>query len=64
MILAFCRWAGVAGFFTFGSVMAKKKSQVEKFRDAAREAGTDDSEDAFNAMLKGLAKHLEFSPAI
>jgi len=33
-----------------------KKSQIEKFREAAREAGTDESEDAFNATLKGLAK--------
>jgi len=36
--------------------MAKRKSQVEKFREAAREAETDDSEDAFNATLKDLAK--------
>ena len=33
-----------------------KKSQVEKFREAAREAGTDESEEHFNATLKGLAK--------
>jgi hypothetical protein len=33
-----------------------KKSQVEKFREAAKEAGTDDSEDAFNKTLKHLAK--------
>jgi hypothetical protein len=36
--------------------MAKQKSQVEKFREAAREAGTDDSEERFNTTLKGLAK--------
>lgn len=36
--------------------MAKKKSQVEKFREAAREAGTDESEESFNATLKDLAK--------
>jgi hypothetical protein len=36
--------------------MAKQKSQVEKFREAAREAGTSESEDAFNATLEGLAK--------
>jgi hypothetical protein len=36
--------------------MAKQKSQVDKFREAAREAGTDESEDAFNATLKELAK--------
>jgi hypothetical protein len=35
--------------------MAKKKSQVEKFRKAAKEAGTDDSEERFNATLKNLA---------
>jgi len=33
-----------------------EKSQIEKFREAAKEAGTDDSEDAFNATLKNLAK--------
>jgi hypothetical protein len=32
-----------------------KKSQVQKFRDATR-AETDDSEERFNATLKGLAK--------
>jgi hypothetical protein len=36
--------------------MAKQKSQVEKFREAAEEAGTDDSEKRFNATLKDLAK--------
>ncbi len=36
--------------------MAKQKSQVEKFREAAKEAGTDDSEERFNATLKVLAK--------
>jgi hypothetical protein len=36
--------------------MAKQKSQIDKFREAAREAGTDESEDAFNATLKNLAK--------
>ncbi len=33
-----------------------KKSQIKKFREAAREAGTDDSEERFNATLKDLAK--------
>ena len=33
-----------------------KKTQIQKFRDAARKAGTDESEDRFNATLKGLAK--------
>jgi hypothetical protein len=32
-----------------------KKSQIQKFRDAAREAGTDESEERFNAALKELA---------
>jgi hypothetical protein len=36
--------------------MAKQKSQVEKFREAAKEAGTDDSEERFNKTLKDLAK--------
>ncbi len=38
--------------------MAKQKSQVEKFREAAKEAGTDDSEERFNATLKDMAKSL------
>jgi hypothetical protein len=33
-----------------------KKSQIQKFREAAKEAGTDDSEERFNASLKDLAK--------
>jgi hypothetical protein len=33
-----------------------KKSQIEKFREAAKEAGTDDSEERFNATLKDLAE--------
>ena len=36
--------------------MAKRKSQVEKFREAAREAETDDSEDRFNTALKDMAR--------
>jgi hypothetical protein len=36
--------------------MAKKKSQIEKFREAAKEAGADDSEERFNKTLKDLAK--------
>ncbi len=36
--------------------MAKQKSQIEKFREAAREAETDESEDRFNETLKDLAK--------
>jgi hypothetical protein len=36
--------------------MAKQKSQIEKFREAAKEAGTDDSEERFDATLKNLAK--------
>jgi hypothetical protein len=36
--------------------MAKKKSQIDKFHEAAREAGTDESEERFNATLKDLAK--------
>jgi hypothetical protein len=33
--------------------MTKEKSQIEKFREAAKEAETDDSEERFNATLKG-----------
>ncbi|HUZ34352.1 MAG TPA: hypothetical protein VMV19_19960 [Xanthobacteraceae bacterium] len=33
-----------------------KKSQIQKFREAAREAGADESEERFNATLKDLAK--------
>jgi hypothetical protein len=36
--------------------MATKKSQVQKFREAAKEAGADNSEARFNATLKDLAK--------
>jgi len=37
--------------------MAKsKQTQIEKFREAAKEAGTDESEDRFNKTLKDLAK--------
>jgi hypothetical protein len=33
-----------------------KKTQVQKFREAAKEAGTDDSDERFNATLKDMAK--------
>jgi hypothetical protein len=36
--------------------MAKDKSQIQKFRGAAKEAGTDDSEERFNATLNDTAK--------
>ena len=36
-----------------------KKSQIQKFREAAKEAGTDDSEERFDATLKNLAKARE-----
>jgi len=29
------------------TLMAKQKSQIEKFREAAKEAGTDESEERF-----------------
>jgi len=32
------------------------KSQIDKFREAARELETDDSEEAFDAKLKKVAK--------
>jgi hypothetical protein len=34
----------------------EKKSQIDKFGEAAREADADESEDAFNATLKNLAE--------
>lgn len=33
-----------------------RKSQVDKFREAARELETDDSEERFDQMLKKIAK--------
>jgi hypothetical protein len=33
-----------------------KKSQVEKFRQASREAGTDDDEKRFDERLKEIAR--------
>lgn len=33
-----------------------KKTQIQKFRDTAREAGGDESKERFNSTLKGLAK--------
>jgi hypothetical protein len=36
-----------------------KKTQIEKFREAAKEAGTDDSEERFNKTLKDLATSRE-----
>jgi hypothetical protein len=36
--------------------MAKQKSQIQKFREAAKEAGADESEERFNKTLKDLAK--------
>jgi hypothetical protein len=32
------------------------KSQVDKFREAAREVETDDREEAFDAIVKKIAK--------
>jgi hypothetical protein len=36
--------------------MPKSKSQVQKFREAARELGADDSEKRFNERLGKIAK--------
>ena len=36
--------------------MAKQKSQVQKFREAAKEAGTDDDEQRFDEKLGKIAK--------
>lgn len=34
----------------------KKKTQLDRFKEAARELGTDDDEERFNERLKTLAK--------
>lgn len=34
----------------------REKSQLERFKEAARELGTDDDEERFNEKLKKLAK--------
>jgi hypothetical protein len=34
----------------------KPKKQIDKFKEAARELETDDSEEAFDAKLKKIAK--------
>lgn len=36
--------------------MSNDKSQLERFKEAARELGTDDDEERFNEKLKKLAK--------
>lgn len=36
--------------------MAKEKSQVEKFREAAKDAGADDNEQHFDENLKKIAQ--------
>ena len=36
--------------------MTDQKSQIERFKEAARELGTDDDEERFNERLKRLAK--------
>lgn len=38
------------------SEQATKKSQLDKFKDAARELETDDREEAFDEKLKKVAK--------
>ena len=45
-------------------VMTKPKSQVQKFKDAAREQAANESEDAFNAALKAVATKKNVTPAI
>jgi hypothetical protein len=34
-----------------------KKSQLQKFRDKARELETDESEDRFSATLRAIGRH-------
>lgn len=36
--------------------MPEKMSQLDRFKEAARELGTDDDEERFNAKLRKLAK--------
>lgn len=43
--------------------MPDKPSQADKFREAAREAETDDSEEAFDAKLKRIASTETKKPA-
>lgn len=37
-------------------IMTNDKSQLERFREAARELGADDDEERFNEKLRKLAK--------
>ncbi len=37
-------------------IPADKKSQLERFKEAAKSSGTDDSEEAFDRVLKKVAK--------
>lgn len=39
------------------------KSQVEKFKQAARELETDESEEAFDRVLKKVAKAQDLAPS-
>lgn len=39
------------------------KSQIEKFRQAARDHDANESEDAFNAALKAIATSKDIGPA-
>jgi hypothetical protein len=43
--------------------MADKKPQIDKFKEAARELETNDSEEAFDAKLKKIAKAPPPKPA-
>src|SRR5258708_195880 len=43
-------------FLVVRLAMAKQKSQIEKFREAAKEADTDESERRFNERLKEIAR--------
>ncbi|MGS4886362.1 hypothetical protein [Roseibium sp. MB-4] len=36
--------------------MIKEKSQIDKFKEAAKELECDESEEAFDAKLKSIAK--------
>lgn len=44
------------GLYFEGAMTSAKKSQLERFKEAARKLGTDDDEERFNDKLKKLAK--------
>jgi hypothetical protein len=39
-----------------GKTASSDKAQLDKFKEAAKQARTDDSEEAFDRVVKGVAK--------